>query len=724
MKGLVGGVFRAEASVREELTKSLVPRSIRGVAALSSSEEITSAQTTSWGQGDFRTAKKEMKDFRKEHDGVAALPNVRLPPLCASGPSGERQEHLDDIVKFAGASHRKRLFRAIETLTIRWAIGDLPETCKWLLNTQVMFLRKDREPQCKHFDDLEWLAPEPAEQEDDGATSELDDVLESAVTDAAPAEPADGVTDDSPVKVRPIQMGEFMRKYVSKRLLSINSSDLAKTLLEMRQLGAGAAGGAEALAIFHQLVFAAWKAGRLTKPLARIKVDEKNCFGSLEWDSVRNASREFHPKHAAVAAWKHSGRSYVEQEGVNPLPKDRGAEQGDVDGPSECALTLALVANEARSSVHQQQRRGELPWSCESQAEVTSAVNAFDGRAARVTQFRSSRSGSDPRHEVQAGGGLADFWYLDDGDVLCSPALVVPYLQAFDQANPTVGAERSCPKSEVIYYCTVDDLDNHSSEWRLEEVRQLAAVSTADQGSVTLGIATGPDECVLEQLRQKTRVVKAMHERVQVCADPQTELVLAGDSLGVSRVNHIMRVHGARLAESGEALNAFDTLGKDALDRLFPGLTVESHAQASLGARNGGLGWMWASVLALSANLGALSATKPLVKSMIASASLAGLCNAGSLGELLDHSWDSAVERYLSSLAEVEKVRAEDFLRRAQLAAEETWARDISGGGVAPLVPVVRLESSVHDGEADPGRNNRRWEDNTLPCPERARVAS
>ena len=29
----------------------------------------------------------------------------------------------------------------------------------------------------------------------------------------------------------------------------------------------------------------------------------------------------------------------------------------------------------------------------------------------------------DPRHEVQTAGGLADFWYLDDGDVLCDPLL-------------------------------------------------------------------------------------------------------------------------------------------------------------------------------------------------------------------------------------------------------------------------------------------------------------
>ena len=62
---------------------------------------------------------------------------------------------------------------------------------------------------------------------------------------------------NSPPKARPIQMGEFMRKLVSKKLLLLNSSDLTKIFLEMRQLGAGVAGGAEALAIFHQLLIEA-----------------------------------------------------------------------------------------------------------------------------------------------------------------------------------------------------------------------------------------------------------------------------------------------------------------------------------------------------------------------------------------------------------------------------------------------------------------------------------
>ena len=46
---------------------------------------------------------------------------------------------------------------------------------------------------------------------------------------------------------------------------------------------------------------------------------------------------------------------------------------------------------------------------------------------------------------------IADFWYLDDGDVLCDARLVLPYLRAFDEANAPTGAERNCTKTEVIY---------------------------------------------------------------------------------------------------------------------------------------------------------------------------------------------------------------------------------------------------------------------------------
>jgi hypothetical protein len=283
--------------------------------------ERAAASTASWGKGNAQEAKKAMREAGRQKTGHASLPYVKMAPLSAPGPSGDRQEDLDAVVEFAGAGQRRRLFRALDTLTVRWATGDLPNTCRWLLNTQLLFLRKDREPECKQFDDEEWTQYCIAES--------LDDVPEGSVT-TDPTEAADSSA-TSP-KVRPIQMGEFLRKFVSKRLLSLADKSIATLMTAARQLGLGTTGGMEALAIFHQILYDEWAAGGLTVPLARIKVDEKNCFGRLEWRAIREASRDMLPRHTAVACWKHAAVSYVEHPGVALAPKDRGTEQGDVDG--------------------------------------------------------------------------------------------------------------------------------------------------------------------------------------------------------------------------------------------------------------------------------------------------------------------------------------------------------------------------------------------------------
>ena len=146
-------------------------------------------------------------------------------------------------------------------------------------------------------------------------------------------------------------MGECMSKWVSKRLLKLNEADVGKVMHAMRQLGVGTPGGAEAPAIFEQLLYDLWKTKQLAKPLARVNVDEKNCFGMLEWFAVRQATRDTLPRHYPVACWRHARASEVEQDDVESLLKDRGAEQGDVDGPLECSLTLGGVASRARQAV-------------------------------------------------------------------------------------------------------------------------------------------------------------------------------------------------------------------------------------------------------------------------------------------------------------------------------------------------------------------------------------
>ena len=54
---------------------------------------------------------------------------------------------------------------------------------------------------------------------------------------------------------------------------------IAALTTSMRQIGVGTPGGAEALAIFHQLLYDEWMTGSLGKPLAQNQVDEKIALG-------------------------------------------------------------------------------------------------------------------------------------------------------------------------------------------------------------------------------------------------------------------------------------------------------------------------------------------------------------------------------------------------------------------------------------------------------------
>ena len=88
-------------------------------------------------------------------------------------------------------------------------------------------------------------------------------------------------------------------------------------------------------------------------------------------------------------------------------------------------------------------------------------------------------------------------------------------------------------------------------------MRKLASVSTVTAGSTTLGVAAGPRQFIADQLLAKADVIRAMHERVQLCRDPQTEFALLRESLGVSRINHILRVRGhAILQEQSKSRSA------------------------------------------------------------------------------------------------------------------------------------------------------------------------
>ena len=194
----------------------------------------------------------------------------------------------------------------------------------------------------------------------------------------------------------------------------------------------------------------------------------------------------------------------------------------------------------------------------------------------------------DPRHVLQTTGGLADLWYMDDGDTLCHPILVPTYMLEFDVANAKVGAERNPLKTEVISY--VNDLNAASPEWRIRDVQNVTKVSTAIARSIPLGVHVGPRHFIADQLLAKADVIRAMHERVQLCQDLQMEFALFRESLGVSRIDHNLRAHDHTILQEQRAAEIYDVVGQRFLERLFPGFTEDSMTQATLSAGQSGIG--------------------------------------------------------------------------------------------------------------------------------------
>ena len=95
-----------------------------------------------WGEGDPKNAKKELLRQSEAATGKNQLPWASFPALTATGPSGERYEHLQDSMAAKEIGPRRRLRRALDRLLTMWAAGSLPQTARWLLGFPLMWLSK------------------------------------------------------------------------------------------------------------------------------------------------------------------------------------------------------------------------------------------------------------------------------------------------------------------------------------------------------------------------------------------------------------------------------------------------------------------------------------------------------------------------------------------------------------------------------------------------------
>ena len=62
----------------------------------------------------------------------------------------------------------------------------------------------------------------------------------------------------------------------------------------------------------------------------------------IDWSAVQNSASSFLPKHVAVAGWKHRALSFVEQEEVQPMPKDRAQSKETVLAELEDSVAVGI----------------------------------------------------------------------------------------------------------------------------------------------------------------------------------------------------------------------------------------------------------------------------------------------------------------------------------------------------------------------------------------------
>ena len=120
-------------------------------------------------------------------------------------------------------------------------------------------------------------------------------------------------------------MGELLRKVISKRILAAARGAVDAVVLGARHWGVGAEGGAEGIIHAHMALERLYFKGELPQALLVVQVDAENCFGRVEWISIREEMLKEVPELGPVIAWKHRQESHVEQAGAPPqIKKWRG----------------------------------------------------------------------------------------------------------------------------------------------------------------------------------------------------------------------------------------------------------------------------------------------------------------------------------------------------------------------------------------------------------------
>ena len=200
------------------------------------------------------------------------------------------------------------------------------------------------------------------------------------------------------------------------------------------------------------------------------------------------------------------------------VTSDRGAGQGEPDGPLKAALTIGQAVRRAR-------------------ADLESAGVLCPG---------------------------ASWWHIDDGQLVVHPTKVDSVLRALDRRLEEAGASRGSQalghkvKSSVKVYIPEDEVEACCG-WRTDYIDDTCEVISPEAAAASKVLGVEPDCKLGVQFAEVMAKVVELHKSTEGIRDAGVETVLKTECVGVSKVVHILRAAGDRLScdELGKCATAW-----------------------------------------------------------------------------------------------------------------------------------------------------------------------
>ena len=600
VQGLSSVSFECSLADESKWASSLLPKAGR---VLRPPVSRTDAQAEA-GQGGV----EDVVEVAEEGTIPKPLEGVHFAAESAPGPSGRRPEHLRDLLACPRRRATRRLLALLSRLQSEAASGRLPQCMNWLLRTRVVYIGKK------------------------GSS-----------------------------KPRPLRVGEFLRRVISKRELFKQRPQIMRRMLAARQFGIALPGGAECLIHWRAAIIEEIKANPACGVWAIVDLDWANCYPSLEWDDVEDSIDKWVPALGPWTRWCHGVVTsdqgiHAELGAVRRLPQpailpsgaehlaDRGAEQGDPLGGIQCGAVLSDVADEAATA-------------------------------------RASVRGASP---------VFDVWYADDSQAVCRPEMVHSFLETMDAAAARRGAYRSSGadcKSRVQLVGHQDALasfDGTESTWQTAYVKATCNIDAPNSPSMCLGSVVGDAEAKEHQFENKVAKVKELYNSINALLDPATELILGRSCASVGKVSHLLRTSGGTLSE--DLCSRFDEAQEEFLDRTLAGdLGAAAHRQASLGVSAGGLGMRRATALRLTASIASRVEARPFVAHLLGQMHVMGLAFPGCLPRF-DATLRADIDAFAGQLAPDIALAVRGAVEKATSEAEQRFTAISEGRSVRDRV--------------------------------------